>query len=398
MYREPPNRISIIHFHTTGSDLSHIPPSTTNAIMTRSTSKRKGVVLWLGGTSSLARTYINEFGSDNLILSGSKPDPPAWVDGCRRSYVALNLLTVTESEAMSLMKDFPEISMIIVGVRPRLFAPFVDPSLHHKMTQGLSLVIEVACKELDNLSFVLHLSSVAAVNHLQSQHYRSETQPLTDLSLYRFPYDIFKRRCEEEISEICQRNNVRNCHLRLSALFSDDPKCIQCCALDLQCRIGCYLRVAIDCNSSVNVSRAIDLLLVRSEALGNCADTSIKTMYYYTRPLALRDPVPYGYYLQEFRRAHRLRYTVSIPQGVVTCFVSLFHWVASWNCYFGLPYLDSADYLLQVASREHSFDCTLFAEDFPEIHEESIHECFVRRNVVLKSYSSRSPTPLLKRT
>ena len=364
--------------------------------MTRSTSKRKGVVLWLGGTSSLARTYINEFGSDNLILSGSKPDPPAWVDGCRRPYVALNLLTVTESEATSLMKDFPEISMIIVGVRPRLFAHFVDPSIHHMMTQGLSLVIEVACKELDNLSFVLHLSSVAAVNHLQSQHYWSETQPLTDLSLYRFPYDIFKRRCEEEISEICQRNNVRNCHLRLSALFSDDPKCIQCCALDLQCRIGCYLRVAIDCNSSVNVSRAIDLLLVRSEeALGNCADTSIKTMYYYTRPLALRDPVPYGYYLQEFRRAHRLRYTVSIPQWVVTCFVSLFHWVAAWNCYFGLPYLDSVDYLLQVASREHSFDCTRFAEDFPEIQEESIHECFVRRNVVLKSYSSRSPPPLL---
>jgi len=318
--------------------------------MTKVKSKRKGLTLWLGGTSSLARTYINEFGAESLILSGSREKPPLWVSNSIQHYVALDLLTVTESDVMGLARRFPDISSIIVGVRPLLFTPFVDPEIHRKMVQGVSLVIDIACRELGGLKFVLHLSSVAATDHLKSQHLWSETQPLTAISEYRFPYDVFKRRCEEEISDLCSKHDVLCCHLRLSALFSDDKECIQCSALDLQGRIGCYLPVAIDCNSSVNVSRAIDLLLARAEEPRVSNKASIRAIYYYTRPIHLTEPVPYGYYLQEFRRAYQI-HAIWIPVWVVNIFVSLFHCLAVWNRYFGLPYIDAVDYLLQVSSR-----------------------------------------------
>ena len=50
------------------------------------------------------------------------------------------------------------------------------------------------------------------------------------------------------------------------------------------------------------------------------------------------------------------------------------------KCPAGLPC-----YLLQVASREHSFDCSRFGLDFPGLEEESILECFQRRRKVLGS-------------
>lgn len=149
--------------------------------------KRQGVTLWLGGTSSLARTYVNEFGIENLVLVGSRPQPPRWVRECSTPYVTLDLVTVTSSQAESIMKTFPEISTIIVGVRPRLFTAFVDINLHLQMVKGLEVVVEAACQKLKNLKFILHLSSVAAADHLQSQKFWSESEPLPDIADYKAP-------------------------------------------------------------------------------------------------------------------------------------------------------------------------------------------------------------------
>ncbi len=58
-----------------------------------------------------------------------------------------------------------------------------------------------------------------------------------------------------------------------------------------------------------------------------------------------------------------------------------------------IPYLDAVRYLLEVASQEHSFDCSQFRslmenyhsqeedDDVPRFDEESILECFVRRRL-----------------
>lgn len=364
--------------------------------------QRKGVALWLGGTSSLARTYVNQFGPHNLVFSGLESRPPQWVQEQSIPFVSLDLTRITDAQVAALVNRFRNIATIVVGVRPLLFAPYTrNTRVHDPMVRGLEIFLNGVCNRLkEQLKFVLHISSVAAANHLQSQEFWSETDTAfpQDVSGYRAPYDRFKRRSEEEITEICEKHQVPCCHLRLSAIFSDEASCIQCSALELQYRIGCYLPLAIDCNSSANVSRAIDLILARAEKQhdGDGRVSSIKTVYYYTRPLSL-ERVPYGYYLQEFRRAYRI-YSFWIPVWVVTWFVTFVHWLAAWNNFFyiELPYLDAADYLLQVASREHSFDCSRFGRDFPELVEESIFECFTRRKAVLESYR-RAPNSSIRK-
>lgn len=365
-------------------------------------SNNEEVTLWVGGSSSLARTYVNQFGGDGLLLSGLKTTPPDWVSALSIDYVSCDLTTITNSKAKQLLQCISNgkkkrITNLIIGVRPILFAAYTKTMVPQKMLEGIKTLLYQA-RALGTIQFVLHISSVAAVDHLRAQRFVSENDeehimpPLTE---YKAPYDIFKRNCEEAISHICcekqqQANIIDVCHLRLSAIFSDDKKCIQCSALELQCRVGCYLPRPIDCNSSANVARAIQAII---QQVGQ--DTQkIKRVYYYTRPLLLERPVPYGFYLKVFRQAYGIENSsVWIPVWVVTWFVAIFHWLAGWNRYFHLPYLDAGDYLLQVASREHSFNCAEFGRDFPNVREkeESILECFVRRRAILEG-ETKYPT------
>jgi hypothetical protein len=194
------------------------------------------------------------------------------------------------------------------------------------------------------------------------------------------PYDRFKRACEEVIERL---TIVPTTNLRLSAIFSDDPRCIQCQALEIQSRIGSYLPQCIDCNSSRNVAAAIRLILVQQEQKQQLA-----SYYYYTRPAQYLQPIPYGQYLVHYRRAYELWWYIWIPVWLVRAFVEAVHWITSW---LQLPYLESVDYLLQVSYREHSFDCSDFVRDFPEIvnQEETIEACFRRRKIFLSQSNDR---------
>lgn len=347
-----------------------------------SNQERSGSILWVGGSSGLAHTYVNQFGSKHLVLVGSQSLPPAWVSKNNADYVALDLKRLTNEKANEFLQQYPSISSIVIGVRPRLVAPYNEEANALAMVQGIQCLLSNACVLLPDLRIVLHISSVAAADHLRCQSFASENDKLPPLSEYTASYDIFKRQCEDVISRICSANQIPYTHLRLSAIFSDDPRCIQCNALFLQSRISCFLPLAIDCNSGANVSRAIDTILCRAS---ESTSHDIKTVYNYTRPSSLHRPVPYGYYLEKYRVAHGLQSTsIWIPVWIVTSFVSAFHWFAQWNVYLKLPYIDSLDYLLQVSSREHSFNCSLFQGDFPELDEETILECFVRRRVYLR--------------
>ena len=111
--------------------------------------------------------------------------------------------------------------------------------------------------------------------------------------------------------------------------------------------------------------------------------------------------MPYRYYLQCYRQAHGLDHThwycrgsVWIPVWIVTLVVGLVHGLAlvvRRMSFFSIPYLEAADYLLQVSSREHSFDCSQFAQDFGKHleEEESILECFVRRRKQLEGSTDK---------
>ena len=360
------------------------------------TGERTGVTLWIGGTSSLTRTFVNQYGPQGLTLLGLEAQPPAWIHTHTPflEYVSCDLTTLHDDQVRALLSRHSEITSIVIGVRPLLFAPYANNMEGpRRMIQGIERLLQEACQHLPKLQFVLHISSVAAMDHLRTQQFVTEEAPFPPWQEYKASYDIFKRQCEETITQICSRNNIFYCHLRLSAIFSDDAACIQCRALNLQRRMGCYLPLAIDCNSSANVSRALHGLLCRSEQ----QIPKMQHVYYYTRPLLLEEPVPYGYYLQQFRVAYGLeRTSLWIPVWVVTCFVAVVHWFAQCchkNVYLQqLPYVDAVDYLLQVASREHSFDCSSFGRDFPGLQEETILDCFQRRKALLESNRYRSTT------
>ena len=336
-----------------------------------------GNTLWVGGSSSLARTYVNEFGVDDLLLVGAEASAPSWVLRLGARYRSLDLTALDDVTAARFIKESGPISTIVVGVRPLLFAATTKTMIPQQMIRGIRILLENAF-ETNDVRFVLHISSVAAVDHLRSQSFINEDSPIPPSASLRAPYDLFKRGCETSISGVCEDAGVSFSHLRLSAIFSDDRKCIQCSALELQSRIGAYIPVAIDCNSSVNVAYAIDSLIREHKRIS-------QPVYYYTRPRSLKRPVPYGYYLMMFRKAYEIEKTsIWIPAWVVDCCVALVHWIAGYNNYLRLPYLDSVDYLLQVSSREHSFDCRRFQKDFPNLKEESILECFLRRKLCLE--------------
>jgi hypothetical protein len=401
------------------------------------------VTLWIGGTSSLARTF---FVNHSLltaspskrksqpkiwILTGLENTAPSWIvdynsassASCSLEYWSLDLTAMEEVELVQRFSNPDGIlrrtTSVIVGIRPLLFSAYIHTDVGNNMLEGLERLLQVTIHHCRNLRFILHISSVAAADHLRPQHNAKEEEDdasLPPLSEYQAPYDRFKRQSEDLITRLCQSEQnglssssgrLKYCHLRLSAIFSDDVGCIQCRALDLQARVGAYLDLPIDCNSSVNVSRAIVFLLQKSSTTmvattptAMVSRQTIQPVYYYTRPLLLPDPTPYGYYLEQYRKAYGIhRTSIWIPLGMVTSIVRSVHWLTGicnrflpWT----IPYLDAVDYLLQVASREHSFDCGRFRslvenhhsqdedDDAPGFKEEGILECFVRRRLYLK--------------
>jgi hypothetical protein len=193
------------------------------------------------------------------------------------------------------------------------------------------------------------------------------------------------------INEHSHKSNT--VHLRVSAIFSDSHACIQCGALQLQSRLGpATMPLRIDCNSGRNIAYAIHLLRERMTK-----KSAMAPVYYYTRPYKGQSGVgawTYGDYLDQYLQAYQIRYLrLIVPFALLSYFTLFVHWIVyqtplhKWS---GVAV--SFDYLLQVAFREHTFDCSLFQRDFPEILdlEESILECFVRRKAFLEACDSNT--------
>jgi hypothetical protein len=281
----------------------------------------------------------------------------------------------------------------------------------------LQLLLQAVLARFNSVQFILHISSIASVHHIQEQRLRSwtaETDP-SSTSLQQ-PYDRFKRGCEELIAHVATEHNLRYTSLRLGAIFSDAATCIQCSALALQCYTGPYLPVRIDCNSSRNASHMIHLLLYqeRPEQLKNGSSSStgdqnavpepmpaLRPVYYYTRCVSqYPDPVPYGEFLLAYFQANHDNNDGTLLSSALARWCRRFVWLPHWLVLYGfvlpfrwctmvlttlvsskLPYVESIDYLLQVTVNEHSFDLTDTVRDFPDIVklEETMQECFARR-------------------
>jgi len=334
--------------------------------------------LWIGGTSGLARTYMNTFGfHDGWIFLGQEQTTPEWMPP-DATYYSCNFAD-TKPASTSLLVYLEHVEQIVISIRPPLFSPLTNGEMDaycEQLMKGLQRFLHALLARTNNVQSILHISSVAAANHLQAQHFLGFVAPgdkMISSSDLQAPYDRFKRACEELVESL---GTVSTTNLRISAIFSDDPGCIQCQALQIQSRVGSYLTQCIDCNSSRNVAIAIRLILASQQE-----KKQLSTYYYYTRPARqYPHPVPYGEYLVEYRRAHELRWYVWVPTWVVRCFVDAIHWLAM-SIQPRLAFLESVDYLLQVSYRDHSFDNVTFLADFPEIlgEEETIEHCFRRR-------------------
>ena len=413
--------------------------------------------LWIGGSSGLARTYFNAFTSDNWVLLGLEEDAPDWFlpvcpsekstsrstnsnsssSGNNKPYVACDLSTLAVSnqrqsrtdrlahtvsrlesairrvrssgplqqsddngnnrqrQSSSSVKRY--ISHIVVGIRPPLVTfrnnHFAEKYCQDLMT-GFSLLLHALTVKFD-VKTVIHVSSIAAVDHIPRQHLRSVREQDPRFTNLRNPYDRFKRGCEELTELVCTtgddpQKTIRFTSVRLGAIFSDTPRCIQCNALSLQCFTGPYLKTPIDCNSARNAASLIHLML------SSVHTKPLLPIYNYTRCISsYPEPVPYGEYLVAYRKAYNLDWIPLLLPGVAVkwCVVIPFHWftviLSSVLLYFvpalAPPFLQSIDYLLQVTLNEHSFDMRETERDFPIIRtaEESMETCFRRRSAQL---------------
>lgn len=379
------------------------------------------VRLWIGGSSGLTRTYRNAFPDEAWILLCRSTAPPSWMwddeddsSLSRFYYVPCDLTELMVDSTMtastpsllhSVMENLSKavtrlggvsIAEVVVGIRPALVTHRSNVQAQtycEDMLGGLKLLLEAILQQ-HSVRLIIHISSIAAVDHVQRQHVRSVREGSPRSHSLIQPYDRFKRASEELMEQLCTTTNgvtpIRHTSLRLGAIFSDDPACIQCRALALQCFTGPYLATAIDCNSSRNAAHLIRMILQSSTA----QPKELLPIYYYTRCVSrYPNPVPYGEYLKAYRRAYDLDwFPIFIPSGLVEwCVVRPLHWftrvikavTSRWHA--SVPFLESVDYLLQVTRDEHTFDMTETIHSFPGILgvEESMEECFRRRRKIL---------------
>ena len=391
--------------------------------------------IWIGGSSGLAQTYFNTFPitdeDESWILIGCEPTPPKWIlslNPQRYRYIHCDLsrfidesaeqprvmdaicamvkssvMSPTSSSSSTKGKD--TIDGILVGIRPPLVTYRTNEEAlryNNAVVSGLYLLLQnLLATFSDTLRIVLHISSIAAVNHIAPQHLRSITTPDPSYSELHHPYDHFKRQCEVTIEKLVRTQNkssIQYTSIRLGAIFSDTSRCIQCTALMLQLSFfGPYLPTHIDCNSSYNVSQLLHEMLLSSSAL------KLRPIYYYTRCVSQYPyPVPYGEYLLSYKKAYfgtpllswfvpilipsrLIEYGVVKLLHIVTSLIQMLHSycrnVPIVIPFIPPPYLESIDYLLQVTLNEHTFEMKETIQDFPNIvlFEETMEECFRRR-------------------
>lgn len=122
-------------------------------------------VLWIGGTSGLALTFFEEelgpLPGERWVCAGVDSSAPAWLAG-RASFVQLDL-TSAESVA-SLFSRLPHaVGTLIFGAR----LPLVGDDAHAMLLLHLGTLLTAAADA--GVRRVLHVSSVAAADHLRAQ-------------------------------------------------------------------------------------------------------------------------------------------------------------------------------------------------------------------------------------
>ena len=343
-------------------------------------------VLWVGGTSALARTYFEEVhparGVPKVTVAAPLPRKrlswgwPNWPKGVQ--FVELDL-TSEESVSTVFSRLKEPVDALVLGARASLV--WSSPDEHERLSRHLALLLQEAAKH--GVTSVLHISSIAVADHVVAQHLVREDDPVPPVEALSSPYDRFKLRCEQIVDASCAANSDRIkvwTHLRISGIFSNDPECIQCTAIRRQGLISVRSVSAIDFNSARNAANALALILERMHAATGPSNKtgrgfSGRQLFYYTR--STQEPVPYWHHVRDYRAATDMRYGLFLPAWVADVSVPRMRRLASG---IGTPLGLSLDYLMAVASAEHSADNTRFHTAFPQMAamEESVFDAFDR--------------------
>lgn len=340
--------------------------------------------LWIGGTSGLAQTFYHVYPEafSDMIITGMEQECPDALAGVVKGYFWLNLSDpVSVQDMVGRLKqeqsDLLKVDTLILSIRPPLITHCNHKQTWQYLCKPMLDGLWTLLPHFKSVQRILHISSIAAIHHLHSHVMVSAEATQPNSADLPYPYDRFKRACEEAVdhfsSSVTTLNkvNVHVTHLRLGAIFADNPNCIQCSALTLQTLVGPLLSQKIDTNTCRNVARAMRALLQSN-------DMEVwKPIIYYTRCTPL--PVSYGSYLEAYRTAYDVRYYVNMPEWAVHLFITAFHVMAQ---YFGrwLPYVESIDYLLQVILQEHTFVNNIAVE----FEQESILDGFRQRRRLLR--------------
>lgn len=357
-------------------------------------------MLWIGGTSALARTFFEELydiradlqnrndsinepqAKDSFIATGIESSRPTeksdgWDLPPEVPYVPLDLTEKSSVasfwERMRESAGVSQIDSVVLSVRLSLvFSGNRHLRLATYLGDILRSAINMGCRA------VVHVSSIAVADHTKSQVMWSEDDPLPpDFDGYAGQYDAFKRSSEEIVAEVCTdardldgNRRATFVNLRVGGLFSHGMGCIQCNSLALQKYVSVYSCECIDFNSSRNAGVAIYLLIHRMRQAG-----AVSPVYYYTRPTTSR-PVRYGEHLSDIRRACQVPLGgLWIPPFIGLAFIKAFRsLVAIVSFLVGdekrsqmgplVGLLRSLDYLLQVGLTTHTFDNGRFICDF----------------------------------
>ena len=175
-------------------------------------------IIWVGGTSALARTYVEEL-KETIGLS---PKIPARFilagveEPTDDNHVHLDV--TSESSVRSFFSRIPNIvnpsgtketRILVLSIRQ----PLVVTSPRQKdLITHLDLLVRLAVAPTGKTksggisagggaSAVVHVSSIAVVDHLRAQRLDDEDTPLPPIESYKGDYDVFKRRSEEIIND-----------------------------------------------------------------------------------------------------------------------------------------------------------------------------------------------------
>jgi nucleoside-diphosphate-sugar epimerase len=157
-------------------------------------------ILWVGGTSALTRTFVEELPLTRKMLLAA-PDPPGWklpmvynvpeiqmMEANTKCIGFVPLDLCNQASVDKVLDGQTSVDTLIYGARASLVW---EHTKHMQLVTNLERLLNLCIDK--GVKKVLNISSIAVANHILEQENDSEKTPLPPLDTYASPYDRSKR-------------------------------------------------------------------------------------------------------------------------------------------------------------------------------------------------------------